>query len=53
MIYMRGEGDTVVDSIREAIQIGEKTGVPVAILHLKVAGSNTRGRMLEGVALPI
>ena len=49
--HMRGEGDTVLDSIREAIEIGEKTGVPVAILHLKVAGSNNWGRMPEVVAL--
>ena len=35
----------------EAIEIGEKMGVPVAILHLKVAGSNNWGRMPEVVAL--
>lgn len=49
--HMRGEGDTVLDSIREAIEIGEKAGVPVEIFHLKVAGSNNWGRMPELVAL--
>ena len=49
--HVRGEGDTVLDSIREAIDIGEKAGVPVEIFHLKVAGSNNWGRMPEVVAL--
>jgi N-acyl-D-amino-acid deacylase len=49
--HMRGEGDTVLDSVREAIEIGEKGWVPVEIFHLKVAGSNNWGRMPEVVAL--
>src|SRR6266852_8568938 len=35
--HVRGEGDTVLDSVREAIGIGEKANVPVEIFHLKVA----------------
>jgi hypothetical protein len=34
---MRDEGMGVFDSVREAIQIGERAGVPVDILHLKIA----------------
>jgi N-acyl-D-aspartate/D-glutamate deacylase len=49
--HVRGEGDTVLDSIREAIEIGEKANIPVEIFHLKVAGSNNWGRMPEVVAL--
>lgn len=49
--HMRGEGDTVLDSIREAIEIGEKANVPVEIFHIKVAGSNDWGRMPELIAL--
>jgi N-acyl-D-amino-acid deacylase len=49
--HLRGEGDTVLDSIREAIEIGEKANVPVEIFHIKVAGSNNWGRMPELVAL--
>jgi N-acyl-D-amino-acid deacylase len=49
--HLRGEGDTVLDSIREAIEIGEKANVPVEIYHIKVAGSNNWGRMPELVAL--
>jgi N-acyl-D-amino-acid deacylase len=49
--HVRGEGDTVLDSVREAIEIGEKADVPVEIFHLKVAGKNNWGRMPEVVAL--
>ena len=49
--HLRGEGDTVLDSIREAIEIGEKANIPVEIFHIKVAGSNNWGRMPELVAL--
>jgi N-acyl-D-amino-acid deacylase len=49
--HVRGEGDTVLDSLREAIEIGEKASVPVEIFHLKVAGKNNWGRMPEVVAL--
>jgi dihydroorotase/N-acyl-D-amino-acid deacylase len=49
--HVRGEGDTILDSIREAIEIGEKAKIPVEIFHLKVAGKNNWGRMPEVVAL--
>jgi N-acyl-D-aspartate/D-glutamate deacylase len=49
--HVRGEGDTVLDSVREAIEIGEKANVPVEIFHLKVAGKRNWGRMPEVVAL--
>jgi N-acyl-D-aspartate/D-glutamate deacylase len=49
--HVRGEGDTVLDSVREAIEIGEKANVPVEIFHLKVAGKNNWGRMPEVVGL--
>ncbi len=49
--HLRGEGDTILDSVREAIEIGEKASVPVEIFHVKVAGSNNWGRMPEVVAL--
>lgn len=49
--HVRGEGDTILDSVREAIEIGEKANVPVEIFHLKVAGKNNWGRMPEIVGL--
>jgi N-acyl-D-aspartate/D-glutamate deacylase len=35
--HIRGEGKEVVESVREAIAIGERAGMPVEIFHLKVA----------------
>jgi N-acyl-D-aspartate/D-glutamate deacylase len=49
--HIRNEGDGVFDSIREAIQIGERSDVPVDILHLKIADQKFWGRMNEVVAL--
>jgi len=49
--HVRGEGDTILDSVREAIEIGEKANAPVEIFHLKVAGKNNWGRMPEVLAL--
>src|SRR5207244_5540262 len=35
--HMRDEGLGVFDSVEEAVRIGERAGVPVDILHLKIA----------------
>ena len=35
--HMRDEGLGVFDSIKESIQIGERAGVPVDIIHIKIA----------------
>jgi N-acyl-D-amino-acid deacylase len=49
--HVRGEGDGILDSVGEAIEIGEKANVPVEIFHLKVAGKNNWGRMPKVLAL--
>src|SRR3989475_6473024 len=49
--HMRDEGLGVFDSVEEAIRIGERAGVPVDILHLKIADEKYWGRMKEVVAL--
>lgn len=49
--HMRDEGLGVFDSVKEAIQIGERAGVPVDIIHLKIADEKYWGRMNEVVAL--
>ncbi len=36
--HMRSEGDRFLEAIDEAIEIGERAGVPVEIYHLKAAG---------------
>ena len=35
--HIRGEGAEVVDAVSEAIEIGERAGLPVEVFHLKVA----------------
>ena len=49
--HVRDEGTGVFDAVKEAITIGERAGVPVDILHLKVADEKYWGRMKEVVRL--
>jgi N-acyl-D-amino-acid deacylase len=49
--HVRGEGLEVVRAIREAIEVGERSDVPVEITHLKIAEKTLWGRMAEIVAL--
>jgi N-acyl-D-amino-acid deacylase len=48
--HMRNEGDSVLESIDEALRIGREARVPVEIWHIKVAGKDNWGRMPEVVA---
>jgi N-acyl-D-aspartate/D-glutamate deacylase len=41
----------VFDSVKQAIEIGERAGVPVDIIHLKIADEKYWGRMKEVLAL--
>ena len=36
--HIRGEAETLVEAVAEAIQIGRDAGVPVQIAHVKAAG---------------
>lgn len=49
--HIRNEGDGVFDSVREAIEVGRRSGVPVDIIHLKIADEKYWGRMNEVVQL--
>src|SRR6266699_613250 len=49
--HIRNEGAGVFDAVKEAITIGERAGVPVDIIHLKIADQKYWGRMNEVVAL--
>jgi len=49
--HIRNEGEGVIEAIREAIAVGERGGVPVDIIHLKIADEALWGRMGEVVAL--
>ena len=49
--HIRNEGTGVFDSVSEAIEVGERAGVPVDIIHLKIADQKYWGRMNEVVEL--
>lgn len=43
--HMRGEEERLIDSLKEAIKIGKKAGVPVEISHHKAAGKASWGKV--------
>ena len=49
--HIRNEGTNVVEAVKEAIAIGERAGIPVDIIHLKIAEQKLWGRMNELTAL--
>ena len=49
--HIRNEGLGVFDSVKEAIEIGERAGLPVDVIHLKIADQKNWGRMGEIVEL--
>jgi len=42
--HIRGESDTVVEAVAEAISVGERSGCDVLISHHKVAGPQNAGK---------
>ena len=48
--HMRDEGDNLLDSIDESIAVAEATGVPLQISHLKAAGRDNWGTVVEAMA---
>lgn len=49
--HMRNESDSVIDAVREAIQIGEQSNVKVLISHHKICGKQNWGQSEETLAL--
>jgi N-acyl-D-aspartate/D-glutamate deacylase len=49
--HIRSEGLDVIASVKEAIEIGERAGVPVDVIHLKIADEKLWGKMKDVVAL--
>lgn len=47
--HIRGEGREVVQSVDEAIAVGERAGMPVEIFHLKVAYKPGWGILMDSV----
>lgn len=51
MSHIRGEGDTLLESVAEAIRIGEEAGVPVQISHHKAIGRTNWGKVKSSLAM--
>ena len=49
--HIRGEGDTLLDAVTEACEIGKDGGTPVQIAHFKASGKSNWGRTVESLAL--
>jgi len=49
--HIRGEGDTLMEAVKEAINIGEETSIPVEISHHKAAGKPNWGKTKETLSL--
>lgn len=49
--HNRNEGLGVFEAVKEAIAVGERAGVPVDVIHLKIADQKFWGKMNELVAV--
>ncbi len=49
--HVRNEGPKLIEAIKEAIEIAEKTGVPTHISHFKVLGKENWGKVKEACQL--
>ncbi len=49
--HMRSEGDTVIESVKETIEIGRRANIPVQISHLKVLSVSRWGDSIEIIKL--
>jgi N-acyl-D-amino-acid deacylase len=49
--HIRGESDTLLPAIAEAIEVGRRAGVPVEISHLKAAGRANWPKMARAIEL--
>jgi N-acyl-D-amino-acid deacylase len=51
MVHMRNEGERLLESIGEVVEIGRKTGVPVHISHFKVGVESNWGKASEALSV--
>ena len=49
--HIRGEGATLIDSVKEAITIGSEASIPVEISHHKVMGKTNWGQVNESLKM--
>jgi N-acyl-D-amino-acid deacylase len=49
--HVRSEGDSALDALAEAVDVGRRTGIAVHVSHLKLASAANRGRAAEALAV--
>ena len=49
--HIRGEGETLLEAVEEAIRIGGEAGVPVQIAHFKASGEPHWGKTVDSLRL--
>ena len=49
--HIRDEASRILDAIKETIRIGEETGVPVNVTHIKATGKYNWGLMKDAIQL--
>lgn len=49
--HIRGEGETLLEAVEEAIRIGREAGVPVQIAHFKATGESNWGKTVDSLRL--
>lgn len=49
--HLRNEGDQLLESVAEAIEVGERAGVPVQLSHHKAEGQQNWGKVHQTLAL--
>lgn len=49
-VHMRSEGLKILEAIQETVRIGEEAKLPVHIMHFKVSGKNSWGKIGEAIA---
>jgi N-acyl-D-amino-acid deacylase len=47
--HIRGEGNSLIASVKEVLWMAEKAGIPLHISHLKAAGKRNWGSVLEAM----
>jgi len=49
--HIRDQGNKLLESVAEAIRVGEEAGVPVDISHIKASGKRNWGKLREALKL--
>ena len=49
--HIRGEGNTLLDAVSEAIRIGQEAGLPVQLSHHKATGRQNWGKVVRSLEL--